>query len=319
MKRSVYDILRRAFDNTVTNWQLLLIRLGETFVFVAISIAAALAILVPMLISIGIELSTIRSPEDFEGVLVGLFENWVLLLWIGAAVFILLGIFIAIHSFVEAGCAHVYALAEQAAGAESEGRPARFRAFSMERWSSGGTEGWWTLFWIYNLGWGVACLFLLIPLIPTILLMTILRGENDGAAIAVGCLGLIAALMVGFVVTIVGAIWVNRAIAVWAVRRAGARDALETAWRAVRTDFGRHLLVALAAFGVAFAGSMFFSSISYFAAFAEMIGRDAVSPFFTFPLRMLGSFLNAAFSGAVGSWFLAAYVSLASESKPVAR
>lgn len=315
MKRPIYDVLRRAFDSTVTNWQLLLLRVGVLLVDWLIAAAVALAVIVPMLISVGVQLSTLRTTEDFGGALVRLLEQRILFVWIFVAVSVLLVIFVAIQSFLEAGCVRVYVDAESAAGPEMTGRPARFRTFSMERWYSGGVEGWWTVFWIYNIGWGLPGLLLLIPLVPTIVLMLVLRNDNDNAAIAIGCLGLLVSFLLGIVVFLAGALWVTRATAEWGVRRVGAREALRIAWRAVMDDFGRHFLIALAAFGVAFAGSMFFSTISYFAAFAEAFGGDAFGPFVTFPLRMIGSLLNGAFSGAVASWFVAAYVALAVESK----
>ena len=118
------------------------------------------------------------------------------------------------------------------------------------------------------------------------------------------------------VVTIVTAMWSNRAIVEWAAQRSGIRTPLGAAWRAVKSDLGRHLLIALAIFVIGMAGSSFFSSFSMFAAFGDSLGRHGGFNMVTLPVRLIGSMLNSAFSALIGSWFLASYAALAVESKP---
>lgn len=312
MKRGVFDTLRRGLDNTVANWGLIVIRVVEALVFAAIAIAAALAIIVPILVSIGIAVTDLSTPDDLENLVFSLVERWVWLFWILTGVSVLLVVFVAVHAFVEAGCARVAVDADRIAGPATEGPRSRYRVFSMQRWLTGGKDGWWTVFWIYNFAWGVAGLILLLPLIPTAVIMLLAR-ETPPVLIATGCIGLALTLMLFIVVAIVTSMWTTRATADWAIERSGAAAALSGAWTAIRSDVGRHLLIAIAVIVVAMAGSSFFASFSYFAAFGEMFHRGAVVHVFTFPLRLLGMFLNWVFSAFVSSWYLAAFAALAVE------
>jgi hypothetical protein len=312
LKRGVIDVLRRGLDNTIANWPLILIRIAEAIVFVMLVIAAVIAILAPILVSVGIEVSKIDTPDDIEGAVSSLLTRWVLLLWIVVAFSFVFLLMIAIHAFVEAGCARVYVDAERIAGPQTEGPRTRFQVFSMQRWFAGATDGWWTLFWIYNLAWGVAGLILLIPLLPTLVLMLLLR-EQVPVALGIGCIGLLAFLMLLIVVGVLTGMWTHRAIASWAVRRWGARDALAVGWRAVRTDFGRHLLVALAAIVVSMAGSTFFAGFGFFAGIGEGMSNSDLFALATLPVRFAGSFFSTIFSAAVTSWYLASYAALATE------
>lgn len=312
MKRSAIDVLRRGLDDTVANWPLILIRLGEAVVLSILAVAAVLAILVPIAVSVGISLASLQTPEDLESLLVVLASKWILLIWIVVGITLLMLVFVAVHSFVEAGSARVYVDAERAAGPANEGSRARFRMFSMDRWISGGASGWWTVFWIYNLAWGVAGLIMLLPLIPTALLMLLLR-EKPEALVATGCFGLLATLLLMFVLALVTGMWTNRAIVDWAANGTGAAASLSGAWAAFRADLGRHILIAAAAIFIAMAGSSFFAGFSIFAAFGETLGRDGFINFLTLPIRLLASLASTAFSAAVTSWYVAAYAALTVE------
>ena len=312
MKRSPFDVLRRGLDNTVANWGAIVVRLVETIVFVFIAAATAIAVVMPILVMVGIELGELNSPENVESAMLALLERWTLLLWIFAAVCIVVLLFTALHSFVEAGCARVYVDGEQAAGPLTEGPRTRYRVFSVSRWMAGARAGWWTVFWIYNFAWGVAGLILLIPLLPT-LAVTLMFRDRPAVAITGGCLGLVLTLLLMIVVGIVTAIWTNRAIADWAVHATGAATSLSVAWRVVKADLGRHLLVAVAMMFIALAGSSFFASFSWMAAFGQAISENAIYNIFTLPLRFAGSMLSTVFSAFVSSWYLAAYTALAVE------
>lgn len=315
MKRGVFDTLRRGIDNTIANWPLILIRLAETLVFVMLAILAVIVIILPIIVSAGIQMANVGSIDDAVSALEALSTQWLLLVWIVVAVLVLFLVFVAIHAFVEAGCARVYVDAERIAGPAVEGPRQRFAVFSMSRWMEGATDGWWELFLVYNATWGLASLFLLIPLVPTLALMLVFR-EQPGALIASGCIGLVLTAMLLLVVAVLTGMWTNRSIASWAVRRSGAGDALSSGWNAVRRDFGRHLLITLAVIVVGLAGSAFFGSFSFFAGIGEVFGREhGVTTFITLPLRLLVSVFSSAFSAAVTSWYLAAYAALAVENR----
>jgi hypothetical protein len=313
VKRGVFDVLRRALDNTLANWPLIAIRLVETVIFFIVTFVAVIAIVVPILVSIGLNLANMTTPDEVANAIFNLGTKWVLLLWILLGISVLLVVFVAIHAFVEAGSARVYVDAERAAGPAVEGPRSRFRVFSMERWFAGARDGWWTLFWIYNIGWTIGSAILLVPLLPTAALMHSLQDAQPGAAVATGCLGLLLTLLVFFLVAIITTIWINRSIADWAVRRAGTRDALAAGWTAVKADFGRLFLIALAVFVVAMAGSTFFAGFSFFSAFGGAFSDSSTVTVMMLPIRLIATLCSSAFSAAVSSWFLAAYSSVATE------
>ena len=314
MKRGVFDVLRRGLDNAIANWGLIVVRVVEVVLFAAIAIAAALAMIVPMLVSIGIAINDLDSLDDLETVYAALAEQWVWLLWILLGVTVLLLVFVAAHAFVEAGCARVAVDGERAAGPAVDGPRSRFRVFTMQRWWAGGKDGWWTVFWIYNLAWSVAGLILLIPLLPTAAIMLFAQ-DTPAVMIASGCIGLVVTGLLFIVVGIVTSMWTTRATADWALARTGASASLSAAWASVKADFGRHLVIVLAIVVVAMAGSSFFASFSYMAAFSEAFGRSDALSFVTIPLRLIGTLCNWVFSAFVSSWYLAAYAALAVEER----
>ncbi len=313
MKRGTFDVLRRGFDNILANWPLIAIRLVETVVFLICVFIAAILILAPILVSIGINIADLTSPDDLQNMVLALAAKWMLLLWIVLTVTVLLTIFVAVHAFVEAGSARVYVDAERIAGAEVFGLRSRYKVFSFARWLAGARDGWWTLFWIYNVAWTIASAILLVPLLPTAAMIFVMADDQPQVAVASGCLGLLATLLLMFVVVVVTSICVNRAIAEWAVRRSGAREALAAGWAAMRGDFGRLFLVALALFVVSMAGSSFFAGLSFFAVFGSAFIDAPVGTLVMLPVRILSTICSSIFSAAVSSWFLASYASVAVE------
>lgn len=314
MKRGVFDVLRRGLDNAVANWGLIVIRVAEVVILVGITIASAVAVIAPLLVSIGVSVTGLRTPEDLEELILSLFARWLWLLWIFLGVSVMLLVFVAIHSFVEAGCARVAIDADRAAGPAVEGPRSRYHVFSLQRWWEGAKAGWWTVFWIYNFAGGVAGLILLVPLVPTAVIMLVAR-DTPAVLIGTGCIGLALTVLLLIVVGMVTSMWAARAVVEWASHGSGATAALANAWAAIKADVGRHLLIALAVVVIAMAGSSFFASFSYFAAFGEMFHRGATVQVFTIPLRVIGSLLNWGFSAFVASWYLAAYGALAVERR----
>ena len=312
MKRGVIDTLRRGFDNAITNWQLTVVRFVEAIFFAVLVVLSLLAILIPIFVSVGIEVAQIRTPDDVEDALFRFVERWPMLIWIFVGVSVLLLVLVLIHSFVVAGCARVLVDAERAAGPAVQGPRKRYAVFSMDRFFAGAREGWWALFWIYNIAWGVAGLILLIPLLPTAALILVFR-EEPPAMLATGCIGLVITTLLMIVVGVVTSIWTNRAIADWGVRRAGAMDALRGAWRAFKLDLGRHVLVALGLIVISFTAGGFIGSLSIYASVAERFG-DGTAFLFTVPVRVLVSLINWAVASLIANWFIGAYAALAVET-----
>jgi hypothetical protein len=319
MKRGVFDILRRAADNTLANWPLLLIRVGEMLFFGVLLIVAVVATLLNVLLTVGVALSRLTSIEgvqDAAATLVPwLLEQWILAVWFVVGLLVLAEIFTAVHSFVEAGSARVYADAERAAGPATQGPRSRFRSFTTQRWVGGGKEGWWSVFWIYHLAWSLAAAILLIPLSITLVLeLLFIQRDNQPLAIGIAVVGLVLTALLFIPIAVVVGMWVNRAIANTAVRRLSAREALGNAWRALRFDVARHVLVMLAILVVGLAGSAFFSTFSAFGAIGHVLTRQtATFNMVTFPLRMIGSLLSTALSACIAAWYLAAYSGIAVE------
>jgi hypothetical protein len=149
--------------------------------------------------------------------------------------------------------------------------------------------------------------------VPTIAGMLLLR-ENEAAMAMAGCFGLIVTLLFMIPIAIMTAVWSTRAIVSWAARREGAVAAVQESWGEIKSDFGRHVLTALAIFVVSFAASMFFSTFSMFASVGEAIGgNEGMVLAMTLPLRMLVSLVNSAFSTLIASWFVATYAAIATD------
>jgi hypothetical protein len=54
LKRSVTEILRRGFESMLGNWQLMVIRVGESVLVVVLCFAAVIATIGPLLVSFGL-------------------------------------------------------------------------------------------------------------------------------------------------------------------------------------------------------------------------------------------------------------------------
>lgn len=310
MKRTAADIIRRGFDSAVVNWPALLIRIAESVVFVIIAVAAVFALIVPLFVSIGLSHLDLANAEDAASALVRLLvEHWMILVYVALLATAVLIVFIAVHSFVQAGLAHIFGDAERAAGALPVSR-IRLRAFNIDRWLEGGWRSWWPVFLIYNIAWTFAGLVMLVPLIVVVALMLLAR--QSGAAVAVGCLGLVASFFVIMIVAVLTGIWTQKAIVLSVLRRLGAIDSLGDAWRDALGDFGRHFAVAFVMLVIVIGGTSVISTFSL--AFSVPASHPFVMLAFS-PIRILLSFVSSAFSAAVANWFLASFVALSAEER----
>ena len=308
----------------LANWPVILLRLGEAVLLAAVAVGLIMAILVPVLVSAGmskIAWEDIDSAQ--EAILTFLTANALLFVWILIAISFALLVFVAVHSFVEAGAAQIFLDAERAAGphpafghplpaARGEGlgvRRTRFAAFSMERWMLGGRRGWWTAFWIYNIVWTIAGLILIIPLLLAIAVMLIIGDAM--ASIILGCFVLVIVMLMAIAIAIVTNALAVKAILDSLAYSLTARDALRMAWRELRTDLGRHaavvgllMVVAMAVAGIVSSASLGFSfsrSVSWTLLFA--------------PVRLVLQFANTALSAAIANWMLGSFAALVSERR----
>lgn len=311
MKRSVTDVIRRGFESTVANWPLLLIRIAEGIVFIIIVVVAVIAAIIPVAMSIGwnkIDLQSVEDPAEVFAALLSAY--WVVLLYLFGLITALLVVLVAIHSFVEAGCARVYVDAEKVAGAVEAPTRNQFAVFSADRWFAGGRQDWWPVFWIYNVAWGVAGLIMLAPLLVVLSVMLLLR-DNPAAAMGVSCLGLVVSALFIFVVAVVTAIWCQKAIVVCVARLHRATGALGAAWTEFKLDAGRHIAVALILYLLMIVGSLVFASLS---AGTSLYDRPSFS-IALMPMQLVSSLFNTIFSAAMTSWFLACFAALTVEKR----
>ena len=311
MKHSVTDVIRRGFLNTIANWPLLLIRIAESVILMVLAVAAVIAVIVPVVLSLGIHAAAVQDPADAAAYLMGILaDKWAILVYVVAVVTIVLTIFIAVHSFVEAGSARVYIDGERIAGPGPVAPRERFDVFSVDKWLSGGKTDWWSVFWIYNVAWGVASLIILLPALVTLALMFMLQG-NEAAIVGVGCLGLVFLVLIFIVVAVVTNIWCQKAIVICVGRTHRTVGALGEAWREFRADAGRHIGVALILFLLMIVGSGVFASFSALAGLHD----SPTWTLATMPMQMAGSLLNSIFSTIVAAWFLACFATLAVDAR----
>lgn len=293
MKRNAADVLRRGFEITVGNWPLLLIRITEHILFFILAIASVVAIVVPIAVSAGLGHFEIDpdNPNGAAGIIAqALIEHWPLLLFILAIITVVLIVFVAMHSFVQAGSAEVYIANE----------------FTVDRFMAGGKRGWGAVFWIYNIAWLYAGVVLLLPLLPVPFIIYLI-GESM-AAVVVGCLLLV---IWGFFAVLVGlatVLWTMKAVVVAMTRNLPARESLTESRRLIRLEPGAHFAVGFIMLVIWFGGS---AVIGMFSGFAS-IGHATPFAIFTAPVHLLLSLLNAIFSAGVESWFLASFISMES-------
>jgi len=297
----------------LANWPLIAIRIAENFLFVLIIIGSIIAVIIPIVVAAGLSHFDLRNSDNPAGAIAALVvEHWALIVYVLVIITVLLVVLIALHSFVEAGNTKVFVDAERAAGRVTEPRRDAFRTFAMDRWLLGGRSSWWSIFWIYNIVWGVAGLILLIPLMLTMLGM--MAVNEPGPRVAIGCGGLALSILFLIPISVIIAIWSQKAIAVCVARAATANESLRLAWDAIRGDFGRHFAVAFIVFVVAFGGAM---ALSMFTMPMSFLRGSAGAPAFAniafAPAQILVSIAQAVFSSAVGLWFLASYVGLTEE------
>jgi hypothetical protein len=312
--RNTTEVLRRGLDSTLANWQLIALRIAENFLFVLIIIASILAAIVPIAVAAGLSHFDLRNADNAAQAIAAIVvEHWALILYILVIITVVLGLLIAIHSFVEAGNARVFVDAERGAGRGAAQRTA-FRAFTIDRWLQGGRSSWWSVFWIYNVAWGIAGLIMLIPLLTT--LAGMLAINEPGGRVAIGCAGLVFTFLVVIPLALFVTVWTQKAIVVCVARAAMASAALRLGWAEIRNDFARHFSVAFLVFVIAFGGAMTISMLTAPLSFVRGVSHgDPVVNLAFAPMQILSSVLQGVFSAAVGLWFLASYVGLTEERR----
>jgi hypothetical protein len=291
--RSATDVIRRGIELTLRNWPLLLIRIAEQIIATMLIFGAIVAIIVPIAVSAGLGKWDLQHlPDNPAEVVWTLFiEHWLLVAFVIGVMTVLFGVIIALHSFVQAGATDVYL----------DG------TFSGERWLRGGARGWWRVFWIYNLGWLVASVIVLIPLLPIAAIVGV-GGANAGS-IALSCLLLALWFFIALLVSVFTAVWVLKAIVLCMRRNLGARESLADARRVLRLEPAVHAAVAFIIFVFWIGGLGLFGFASAGMSFG---GHHGAAPFELFfaPAQLAVSLVQTVWSVAAESCFLASFTAI---------
>jgi hypothetical protein len=260
---------------------------------------------VPAIVAAGLSKDDIiNSSDPASAVITWLVGHLVLFVWMFALAFVVMGVLIAIHSFIEGGSAQIYVDAERASKSSND-----LRAFSIDRWLSGGAASWWRIFWLYNFAWSVGLIFVLVPLVITIAAMLVV--SDTPIRIGIGCVGVAVAVLVLIPVGIVTSIWCTKAITICVGRALSARESLRLGWREVRADLGRHLAIAVILFVVSMAVNSVFSA---FTIPMNITSHQLPSMALMFaPVRVFAGVMQGVVGAAVGSCLLACFVSMTEE------
>jgi hypothetical protein len=310
LKRSITDVLRRGLDSTIANWPVIALRIAESLVLVGIVIAAIIVAIVPAVVAAGLSRDEIVNSADPAGAVISwLIGHLMLFVWMFALAFIVLGVLIAIHSFVDGGTAQIYVDAERSAARRTGSGRDVFRAFSIDRWLAGGASSWWRIFWLYNFAWSIGLIFVLVPLVLTIIGM--LAISDTTGRIVIGCAGVALAVLVLIPVGIITSVWCTKAITICVARSLSARESLRLGWRAVRADLGRHVAVAVITFVISLALNSLISGFSIPMTFSEH--RLPPMALIFAPVRIVIGVIQSIISAAVGSWLIACFISMTEE------
>ncbi len=305
MKRNISEVLRRGFEATVANWPVVALRVAETLVLAGIIIVSLVAAVVPAIVAAGLSKDDILNSADPGGAVISWMVGHLLLfVWMLALAFVVLGVLMALHAFVEGATAQIFVDAERAMKARND-----LRAFSIDRWIAGGVASWWRIFWIYNLAWSVGLAIVLVPLVLTIAGMLVM--SDTMGRVVVGCAGLAMAVLVLIPIAIVTSIWCTKAVTICVARAILAREALRLAWREIRLDLGRHLAIAVITFILSMALNSVVSGFSIPLTFNSQ-HVPSVALFFA-PVRLIGGVIQALVSAAIGSYLIACFVSMTEE------
>ncbi len=312
MKRSVTEIIQRGFQNTVANWQLVLISIGEGILLLVIIAVAAVAAIIPMAISLGLNRIDLQAPgEVAELILQLIIDQWILIVYLLLLVTVIAIVWVAIHAFVLAGNARIFVDSERANSDVALPPRERFRFFTSDRWFEGAKRFWWPVFWIYNVTWGVGLLFVFLPLLVIVVGLLLVLRESPAAGIGVGCLGGLMLLFIGLPATIITHIWCQKAIVVAVARDCGATAAVSASWAEFKTDVPRHVGVTIILFILMIVGSSVLSSFSMGLGWHDSAAFNLT----ILPMYVLSQLASTVFSAFMTAWFVACFAALSVETR----
>jgi hypothetical protein len=296
--RSPVDLTIRSFKSAAANWQLVVIRMVESVVFVFLVLMALLATIIPVAIKAGLgKLKLSDADNAIQAVSQFLVEQLPLILWTFGVLIFVTGVMMIIHSLIVAGSARVYLDAERAPNDA-------FEVFRGESFWAAARRGFWRVFWIYNIAWSVALLLILLPVMVSLVVILVMQGTTASVIIAIVIFG--GCVAVSIPIGIITSIWVGRAIIDGERSQLPAREALRVARRSIRADLGNHIVVMLLLMVVSVFAILFISACTN----SLSMNGDVF-----WPMQWFGSLAQTIASSLAGAWMLAAFAALA-ENKP---
>ncbi len=311
-----FTIVRRGVASTAANWPLILAQIIELFVMMAVLVGGIFLALV--LLGLTIEWDALKnfgSPGSDPAAIAEAVAEWLLgnvaaVAWLFVALFLIFGVATLIHSYFHAGVTGVFVEYERRG--ETWGWRDAWRRFEFSRFADFALRRGWRVFWIYNVVWGVAGLFLLVPLVLTLGLV-LLIGEH-AAAIVVACCGIALVVCVGIAIAIVAGVWAQIAITIGVATERGAVAASSAAGDLIRGRIGPVLIVLVVFLAVSIGVSSMTSTMGLaFDAAGYVPGAD----WLVLPVRIGFTFVSSIASSIIGLWLAACFAILVLEGTPV--
>lgn len=310
-----FTIVRRGVASTAANWPLILALVVELIVIFMIMVGGILLTILGLGLTIDLDtLENFNAPDVDPGSIAEAVAEWVvanvaMVAWLFVAVFLLFGVAMLVHSYFHAGVTGTFVEYERR-GEAWTWREA-WRRFDFSRFVELSLHRGWRVFWIYNVVWGVAGLFLLVPLV-LLLGVVLLLGEN-AAAIVVACCGIVLVVLVGIVIAIITGAWAQIAITIGIAADRGAVAASSAAGDLIRARLGAVAIVVVVFLAVSIGVSSMTSTMSLaFDAAGLMPGGE----WLMLPVRIVFAFVSSLLSSVIGLWLASSLAILVLEGSP---
>lgn len=302
--RSPTDSARRAFENTVANFPVLLITIaGQIAAFMLIVIGVIIAIL--PLVGLGV-IASVSAPQGDPSVWLEKFvqNNPLIILYLVVAVLVLMIPMMMLYAFIEAGRIGVYLDGERKALAAGSSERSAFNAFDPSRWMAHARASWLGVFVVYVLTGLLAVLLLVVPIVLIAVMMA--RFSDYQAVVGVGCMLLVLVVLCLVLFGIFIGIWVKLANIICVRDRVAGTEALRRALAAFVRDPGGVLILTMLLVGVSIGVGIGVMSIYFGTGVLSAIPGVGL---LLIPLQIALSLGQSVLSAFLSSWFSASYVS----------
>lgn len=299
-------LIQRAFDSTIANWPVLLIRIAGSVAMTFVVIAAVIPVV--MFVVYSGTMTDIESVSTSAEMLQWLWSNAIAIAALIIVISLIVAVAIAIHSFITGGVAGVFLDADRRAPREGWTR-SQLAAFSPDAWMSHALRTWWPVFIIYNVTWGIWFLILLLPLLVAIPLL--IRVQENAALGAAGCFLIAVWLLATVFGSLLVHVWTELAI-LDCVREERRRylAPLRIGFSILLNNLGRLIALVLLMILVMIA----VSSISLGMQFGFELGTKIDRIAFLFiPVQILLSLVQTVISVLVSSWLMACFATIVNE------